>query len=414
MKALLKRTEFVNAKDAGDTLPRRLLFRNCGGPTVVGIRTGILVVRIRSINKGTSLATVSSNPAVSPLFSLPDYHLSDTWSRALIKQTFKFRKNEENEIHYRWLKFNVFTRWLHSTKQTIILVLDPLPHIMELLPRPLLDDFDAEILGDPYWIYALLVEEIVRLQDKAVWAIRDLVRETEKNRTSPKKPKPEKPRPNYPLLHDIARHAIHVSETLGLAVNTIESILREHEQFISHISDADRKMKAVSKQIHRRLLFYDQMLLSLRSRSTSNKERLLNEIGLAFNTVAQYDSHIFVEIGRAAQSDSAAMKGVAFVTLTFLPATFISAIFSMSFFNYGADSGSWSVSDKFWIYWAVAAPITILTSILWYCWNRLFPPMPIGEEREQARGEKRVEEEMREVAKKLRWNVEDGDVAGKV
>ncbi|KAI9777572.1 MAG: hypothetical protein M1816_004633 [Peltula sp. TS41687] len=256
---------------------------------------------------------------------------------------------------------------------------------MDLLPRRLLDDFGAEILDDPYWIHALLVEEIVRLQDKAVWAIRDLVRETEKNRTSTKKPKPEKPRPNYPLLHDIARYAIHVSETLSLAVNTIQSILREQEQFISHISDADRKMKAVSKQIHRRLLFYDQMLLSLRSRSASNKERLLNEIGLAFNTVARYDSHIFVEIILATQSDIAAMNGVAFVTLNFLPATFISAIFSMSFFNYSADSGSW-----------------------------LFPPVPIREEREQARGEKRVKEEMREVTKKLRWNVKDGDVAGKV
>ncbi|KAI9781822.1 MAG: hypothetical protein M1816_002172 [Peltula sp. TS41687] len=248
----------------------------------------------------------------------------------------------------------------------------------------------------------------------AAWDIRDLVRETEMKRTSAQEPKPGKPRPNYPLLRDIARHAIHVSETLDLAVNTVESILREHEPFVSHTSDADRKMKAVSKQIHRRLLFYNQMLRSLRSRSASNKDRLLNEIGLAFKMVAQYDSHIFVEIGRAAQSDSSAMKGVAFVTLTFLPATFISAIFSMSFFDYGTDSGSWSVSDKFWIYWAVAAPLTILTWILWYCWNKLSPPVPNREEREQARGEKRVEGEMREVAKKLRWNVEDGDVAGKV
>ncbi|KAB5513425.1 hypothetical protein GE09DRAFT_980815 [Coniochaeta sp. 2T2.1] len=67
------------------------------------------------------------------------------------------------------------------------------------------------------------------------------------------------------------------------------------------------------------------------------------------------------------------MKTVAFLTLTFLPATFICAIFSMSFFNYDPAADSWTVSGKFWIYWAVAIPTTFLTALLWHCWHTIFP-----------------------------------------
>jgi hypothetical protein len=57
------------------------------------------------------------------------------------------------------------------------------------------------------------------------------------------------------------------------------------------------------------------------------------------------------------------MRTIASVTLAFLSATFVSAIFSMSFFNYSPDSGSWTISDKFWVYWVVAIPITIISVI---------------------------------------------------
>lgn len=44
----------------------------------------------------------------------------------------------------------------------------------------------------------------------------------------------------------------------------------------------------------------------------------------AFNMIVQYDSKVMVNISEAAHSDSAAMKTIAVLTLTFLPATFVS------------------------------------------------------------------------------------------
>lgn len=317
----------------------------------------------------------------------------------------------EGHKGYIWYKFNIFTRWISSTNQSIVLVFDPRPAVKERLLSPLLDSSDLCDVNDPYWIHAIFAEEVLRLQDEAVWSVRNLVRTTEIQRTTS-----TAPNPNYPRLHDIARHAIHVSETLDLAVKTVDCMITHHDQFFADRPAPDDRTKRAQRKIHNRLHLHDHMLGSLRSRSASNKERLLNEIQLAFNTVAQYDSRIGVEIGRAAQVDGSAMKTIAFLTLTFFPATFISAVFSMSFFNYNADTDEWTVSKMFWVYWVVAIPITLITGILWSFWHKFFPPKPIGEEDLEPRpkGANLAKREIKVLATKLRVKVEEGYAKEKV
>jgi hypothetical protein len=49
----------------------------------------------------------------------------------------------------------------------------------------------------------------------------------------------------------------------------------------------------------------------------------------------------------------------------------------MSFFNYtpGTDGqeGKWSVSENFWVYWAVAAPVTAVSIFMWFLWSQVLP-----------------------------------------
>lgn len=251
--------------------------------------------------------------------------------------------------------------------------------------------------SDPYWIYDCLLEDLIDLQDKAVWGIRNLVRKTEISRYAPDRV----PTPDFLRLHDVARHAIHVSETLDVAVTTIEMISAAHEKYIQSHSSSEVKVQNTYTVLQSKLQFYNHMLRSLRHRSASNKERLSSEMQYAFNTVTQYDSRVTVEIGRAAQSDSAAMKTISFLTLTFLPATYVCAIFSMSFFNYSPESGKWSVSSDFWIYWVVAVPITASTAFIWKSWNKLFPPKLIGEDQLPPRGGELARLELRHVKEKL-------------
>lgn len=290
------------------------------------------------------------------------------------------------------MKFNIFSRW--STSQTGIIIFDPDNNVLSPLSKL---NPETKLLQDPFWVYTHIIEEVARLQEPAVWAIRNELKTIEQLKQRPlradyrkldiarfavnvtetiERPKPrEEPRPDYRQLHNIARHAIHVTETLDTGLKTLEHILRQHGSHIGQTYASQWGMKenpAVWQAIHARLAFFQSYLGSIRHRSISNEKRLQNEIQLSFNMVAQHDAAVTVEISRAMMSDSAALKALAFITFMFLPPTFICAIFSMSFFDYSVDSG-WTVSRKFWVYWASALPTIAATVLLWLCWNRIPP-----------------------------------------
>lgn len=257
---------------------------------------------------------------------------------------------------YEWLKMNVFTHWVASPNQLSVLVFDAdqslIQKIATSFPR-----LELKYQRDPFWPYTMLMDEVVRLEDITVMSIRNYVRAVEKK--APQK----KPEPPYRFLHDISRHAVHVTETLDVAIETMDGMLSQHESVKAHVGH-DGSWQTV----HGRLLFSQQLLKGLRWRSTANEKRLQNEIQLAFHMVTQYDSGVSVAIGKAAKEDSAAMKTISTLTLTFLPPTFICSIFSTSFFKFDTDTG-WTMSNKFWLYWAWAGPITLVTSALWYYWQ---------------------------------------------
>lgn len=264
----------------------------------------------------------------------------------------------------------MFIQWDGESHQTIVVAFDS-PSIiakgfLENLTIP-----DAHTLNSPFWFYPHLLSEVARHQEAAVWAIRDQVRQVEL-----RIPPQGRPEPDYRHLHDIARHALHVSETLDVAMKTIKRMLERHKDICPSLSDSD-----VEQGIHSELQFFESYISSLSSRSTSNEKRMLNEIQLAFNTVAQHDARTSVKIGLATQADSLTMKSIALVTLTFLPPTFVSAIFSMSFFSNNSELG-WAISDKFWIYWVFAIPTTLLTAVAWYFLQKKYNvPAPPREER---------------------------------
>lgn len=86
--------------------------------------------------------------------------------------------------------------------------------------------------------------------------------------------------PNFLLLHDFTRHAIHSSEILDVAIDTVKHMLRQHEWF-SHAGQSyiDIDVHALRCNEHD-LSFQMQMLQNLRARSKANEERLRNEITL--------------------------------------------------------------------------------------------------------------------------------------
>lgn len=276
---------------------------------------------------------------------------TDTWFRFLVKKTLSERAHPHGGKDYEWLALNVFTRWDPATSKTLVVVFDAKPDVHERLMSLLPQIIDPANFNDPYYIHALFAEAVVGLQEDAVWKIRNSVRRMEETRTTLSR-----------TSHDLARHAIHVFESLDLAARTFNSMIEQHRRFMAATTATDGTIRNTQRHTHDRLQFFSEVIQGLRLRSISNKERLLNEIQLSFNVVAQ-------SINRAVQSDSSAMKTIALITVAFFPMPFIASLFSMTFFVYNANSGTWSISDKFWIYWAVSIPFTCMVAVLSYSYN---------------------------------------------
>ncbi|KAJ5404223.1 hypothetical protein N7509_004094 [Penicillium cosmopolitanum] len=289
-------------------------------------------------------------------------------------------KHLEPDMEYDWSKASTFTRWTTHTNQTALIYFDPTHRIAQ---TPDLEEASPDILKDPFWIYTHILEEIIPPSGQS--GTTSALSRKQKARNPP-----GRPQPNYRRLHDI----VHVTESLDVAVQTIEQLLRHHQRYAhkpptpalistESLNDDDTTAppatgstitaplpQSTFQQIQSRLEFNQSCLTSLRHRSTANEKRLAHEIQLAFNTVSQHDANLSVKISHAMMSDSTALKTLAFVTFVFLPPTFISSIFSMSFFKF--DDG-FTMSGEIWIYWAFALPTTIVSTLIWQFWHKISP-----------------------------------------
>ncbi|KXT08452.1 hypothetical protein AC579_5617 [Pseudocercospora musae] len=272
---------------------------------------------------------------------------------------------------YDWHKQSFLT--LHNPRKqtTTLICVDVAPplhtHILQLVQaRPV-----PELTSHPFVIHGSILEHILTLYDNAIWDFRNFVRAQEQER-----PTIQHPHPDYIAMHELARHVMHSSEVSETALDVIDSMLEELERYqkkhhhhhhpqpphTNHLDPASeiRRHRSLLKAIH------------LRSRALH--ERLRNEINLAFHISTQADSLVQQKIATLSRRDSNATRTISILGLVFLPGTFISAIFSMSFFNYQQPSNhspaSWAMSEKFWIYWVVAIPVTLITIGVWWYWQQ--------------------------------------------
>jgi Mg2+ and Co2+ transporter CorA len=67
--------------------------------------------------------------------------------------------------------------------------------------------------------------------------------------------------------------------------------------------------------------------------------------------------------------DSSAMKSIAVLTMVFLPCTAIANIIG-PFVQFDRDAGSFRMVPQFGIFWAIAAPVTVLVILVWVIWSK--------------------------------------------
>ncbi|KAF2823660.1 hypothetical protein CC86DRAFT_408690 [Ophiobolus disseminans] len=244
-----------------------------------------------------------------------------TWFCVIIKDV-----SPNGASNYSWRKMTFWTRW--NLKQCSILCIGADRSFRDLLQETLSRIWTLLPHSQPYALHVPIVETIVTMQDLSVWSVRDFVRSVEQKRSYTAS------RPHdFLSLHEASRHAIHSMETLGVTVDTI-SALQQHASRLPNETDQHSRSTTDLSQIQDQLAFQVRILQNMLRRSQSNKERLQNEIALAYSMIAQRDSQTMTALGEAAKRDSEAMRTIAVVTMAFLPPTFLSASFSTSFFNY--------------------------------------------------------------------------------
>ena len=89
---------------------------------------------------------------------------------------------------------------------------------------------------------------------------------------------------NYTFLHDFARHVIHSTETLGVALDTVNQIIEQQNHLMANV---DYKVYQETETIlptDQYLGFQRQLFKSLKARSEANQLRLQNEINFVGQT----------------------------------------------------------------------------------------------------------------------------------
>ncbi|KAI9692916.1 MAG: hypothetical protein M1822_004911 [Bathelium mastoideum] len=93
------------------------------------------------------------------------------------------------------------------------------------------------------------------------------------------------------------------------------------------------------------------------------KDRAQNQLTVLFNLLARGDAQANIDLAKAAMHDSTSMKTIAIMTMGFLPATFVAALFAVPSLQWDQPT---VIGSRFWVYWAITIPTTILVFIIWF------------------------------------------------
>ncbi|THY05670.1 hypothetical protein D6D03_02876 [Aureobasidium pullulans] len=351
----------------------------------------------------SSTTLTSDNEATSPDPTL-GFDIQTTWTyfrlivKILLTEPLADGTLPEGEIKYGWAEMAFLS--FSNARRTVMICFDMPDDVPKTLLKTLpegLHDFDG-----PFGLHIPVLERLVKLYDKSIWGMAKTVRAFEKQREKDSKPKESKPdasspqdstkpdtlsvtsgapgpvvpdpsdpqeaRAQFQRLFAISRHITHSVETVQVAAEVLEQMKSECKLLLE--VDLQGRLQ--------KLKWLQSMLKGLSARSISNEKRLASEQTLLSNMISQRDSEETKklsissgEIAVATAVDSEAMKSIALVTMTFLPATFVTAFLGMNFFTVNSEKpeGHLKSSKDVWIFFAVAVPLTIVVLLLYRWWQ---------------------------------------------
>ncbi|KAF5390536.1 hypothetical protein D9757_002594 [Collybiopsis confluens] len=154
-------------------------------------------------------------------------------------------------------------------------------------------------------------------------------------------------------LHTIQAHLLHYSSLLEDFRKSIKFIVDTPNPAMESIPEEERLMsrKLLEKECSNLLIEVERLEKS----RLMQERRLKNVMNLVFSTVNILDSKRMQNLTEAAVRDSAAMKQIAYLSMTFLPASFVATVFGMNVKELNSAMGTLAQ------YFAAAFSLTAVT-----------------------------------------------------
>lgn len=165
-----------------------------------------------------------------------------------------------------------------------------------------------------------------------------------------------------------------IQRTTGLGSHTRALLLsisemRKSIQAVSNLASAPEAvhLKKIGEMLSGKLDLLEHRTRVMDSDIEFIEKRAQAQQAAVYNFLAQRDAKLqrdlaefSKEISQAAKRDSSAMKGIAILTMVFLPGTYIATFFTMPILDFSGHSRLPSVSHSFWLYWTITVPLTLI------------------------------------------------------
>ena len=124
----------------------------------------------------------------------------------------------------------------------------------------------------------------------------------------------------------------------------------------------------------REIAFVRQQLRALNERVKSGVQLLSSlldlENGRSLNKLAieaRQENAVMRALSQKATADASAVKVITIITLIYLPTSVVTNFFSTTFVNSQSNAGGMNVTvaNNWWLLVAIAAPLTLLTCVVW-------------------------------------------------
>ncbi|KAK4163276.1 hypothetical protein QBC43DRAFT_319820 [Cladorrhinum sp. PSN259] len=130
-------------------------------------------------------------------------------------------------------------------------------------------------------------------------------------------------------------------------------------------------MSAHWHEIRQYLESLQQLCMSLETDRAMLELRCKSQIDIIFAKMAQEDNILTARMAVTSTRDSSSLKALAVITALFMPGDFMASIFGMSMWESwdGQDpSHKTALPPRFWLYFQVSIPLTIIILVLWRAW----------------------------------------------